>query len=132
MLPLSQWLVGAELRWFRLWLGLGLILIAAVFYLSLTPVDIPAEHLDKIYHAATYGVMMGWFVQLYRGVRSHAILAVGFILMGVLIEVLQGFHPMRYFDVLDMLANAVGVLIAWAIGTTAFSRILVRFESLLH
>ena len=126
---LGQWLVGAELRWFRLWLALGIALIAAVFYLSLTPpIAVPTEHFDKIYHAATYAVMMGWFVQLYRGVRSHAVLAIGFILMGILIEVLQGFHPMRYFDILDMIANAVGVGVAWLIGRTGFSTILSRVE----
>ena len=132
MLPLSQWLIGSELRWFRLWLGLGLVLIAAVFYMSLTPVDIPAEHFDKIYHAATYAIVMGWFAQLYTGLRSHTLLALAFILMGALIEVLQGFHPMRYFDVLDMLANAIGVAIAWLLARFGLSRLLLGFESLIR
>ena len=102
----SGLLVCAKLRWFRMWLALGICLIAAVFYFSLTPIAIPAEHFDKLFHALTYALMMGWFVQLYNGRRSHLLLAIGFMSMGVSIEILQGFHPMRYFDVLDTLAKA--------------------------
>ena len=114
----SSWLIRAELKWFRLWLVLGVGMIAAVFYLSLTPGDIPGEHYDKILHAATYATMMAWFIQLFRGARSYLLLALGFVAMGAFIEVLQGFHPMRYFDVLDMLANAAGVLLVWALSGT--------------
>ena len=103
-------------------------LIAAVFYFSLTPSVLPAEHFDKLIHALTYAVMMGWIVQLYRGRRSHLLLAIGFILMGASIEILQGFHPMRYFDVLDMVANATGVVIVWIFAGSEISTLLSRFE----
>ena len=123
-------LVCAKLRWLRVWQVVGICLIVAVFYFSLTPVvlPLPAEHFDKFYHAFTYAVMMGWFVQLYRGRRSHLLLTIGFILMGVSIEILQGFHPMRYFDVLDMLANAAGVVCVWIFAGGRISTGLQRFE----
>ncbi len=130
----SDLLVCAELRWFRIWLALGVCMIAAVFYFSLTPVTLamPAEHFDKLYHAATYALMMSWFVQLYRGRRSHLLLAIGFISMGAGIEILQGFHPMRYFDVLDMLANAAGIVMVWFFSSGDVSTLLWRFEQLIR
>jgi hypothetical protein len=128
MSSFSGLFVRTKLRWFRMWLALGICLIAAVFYFSLTPVSIPAEHFDKLYHALTYALMMGWFVQLYRGRRSHLLLAIGFMSMGVSIEILQGFHPMRYFDVLDSLANAAGIAIVWIFAGGEISTGLQRFE----
>ena len=126
----SGLLVCAELRWFRLWLGIGLALIAGVIFLSLTPpiVKLPAEHFDKLFHAANYALIMGWFVQLYRGGRSYLLLALAFITLGIAIEILQGFHPMRYFDVLDMLANAAGVVLVWLLARGAFTSLLQRLE----
>lgn len=122
-------LVCRDLRWFRVWLAFGICLIAAVFYFSLTPsVLLPAEHFDKLFHASTYALMMGWFVQLYRGRRSHLLLAIAFCTMGAGIEILQGFHPMRYFDVLDMLANAVGVVVVLVFAGGGFSTLLYRIE----
>ena len=130
---LSKVLVCADLRWFGVWLGVGIGLIAALFYVSLSPplVRMPAEHFDKLYHAGHYALIMAWFVQLYRGARSYLILALGFTAMGAGIEVLQSFHPMRYFDVLDMLANAVGVAFVWAIARGGFVTILQRIEGIL-
>ncbi|MEM7208072.1 MAG: VanZ family protein [Pseudomonadota bacterium] len=130
-----QWqtfLSPTPLRWFRVWLSIGVVIIAAVFYLSLTPpINVPQEHYDKLYHAATYAILMVWFVQLFNGARSYLILAVAFIAMGALIEILQGFHPMRYFDVLDMLANAVGVVVIWLIANTRVSATLAWLEARL-
>lgn len=130
MTRFSGLLVRTQLRWFKVWLALGICLIAAVFYLSLTPVSMPMpqEHFDKLYHAATYTLMMAWFIQLYRGARSYLLLACGFIVMGASIEVLQGFHPMRYFDVLDMLANAVGVVVVWIFAGGRLATLLWRLE----
>ena len=126
-----QLLVGAKLRYFYFWLGCGIALIIAVFYLSLTALVVPmtVEHTDKLIHGATYAIMMAWFIQLYRGIRSYSLLAIGFISMGAMIEVLQSFHPMRYFDVLDMLANAVGVLIVFSISGSSFSSMLEKLEN---
>ena len=118
-----------DLHWFRLWLVVGCGIIIAVFYLSLTPpIDLPAEHTDKIFHALTYALLMAWFVQLFHGARSYCLLALAFIVMGASIEVLQSFHPLRYFDVWDMTANAVGVIIVWCISRGGFVSLLQKFE----
>jgi VanZ family protein len=110
------------------WLTVGVAwwLLIAVFSL-VSPPHIPmAGGADKLYHAAGYGVLMGWWLQLFP--RARLLLAVVFILFGVGIEVLQSFHPLRHFDVWDMLANSSGVLLAWLLGRAPLDQLLYRFE----
>ena len=59
-----------------------------------------------------YGVLMAWFCQLYR---KRILYAAGFILMGVVLEVIQGQLGYRSYEVLDMVANTLGVLLGWGV-----------------
>jgi len=106
-----------ELRFRRTWLVLGWLLVASVCYLSLTPkppqIDLGIDFFDKISHITAYAAMMGWFMQLYHATRTRLMYALGFICMGVAIEILQGMGSARLFEYADMLANGVGVLLAW-------------------
>jgi hypothetical protein len=70
-----------------MWLALGWAMVAAVVWGSLTPAA-PQAGNDKIGHFAVYGVLMFWFAQGRLGYRS--------------------------FELYDMLANALGVLLGWA------------------
>ena len=83
-----------------------------IVWLSLTPspprVDFEAS--DKLGHLLAYGALMFWFAQLYRERIFHA---AGFIAMGAALELLQGWGGTRSFELLDMLANAAGVLLGW-------------------
>lgn len=114
----------------RLWLAVGVGLLLLIVYMSLvpTPVIPMPGNTDKLYHGSAYAVLMGWWLQLFRHRLTHVLLALAFIAVGVGIEYLQSFQPLRYFDVADMLANTTGVLISWALGWTAFDRLLYRFE----
>ena len=109
----------ADLQYFAVWFSLGLLLIAASIYLSLVSVSVlipmPQQHFDKVYHLLNYAIIMGWFVQIFHGQSSYCLLAAAFILLGIGTEVLQSFHPLRHFDVLDMLANTAGVLVVWGL-----------------
>ncbi|HEX5055134.1 MAG TPA: VanZ family protein [Gammaproteobacteria bacterium] len=116
-----------------LWLGVGLIwwgLIAVLSLVSSPYISMPG-HTDKLYHAAGYTVLMGWWLQLFPQPQARLLLAAVFILFGAGIEVLQSFHPLRHFDVLDMLANSTGVLFAWMLGKTSFDQLLYRLETAL-
>ena len=53
------------------------------------------------------------FCAAHVSTRTRAIYAAGFILMGIGIEYLQRMTGYRTFDVFDMLANAVGVVLGW-------------------
>jgi VanZ family protein len=88
---------------------------AAIVWLSLTPsppeVDIAQS--DKLGHFAGYGLLMFWFAQLYPKTKSRIAYALGFVAMGVGLELLQGQLGYRTYEVFDMYANALGVLLGW-------------------
>lgn len=97
----------------RAYLAVGWAWAAAIVWLSLTPSPPPIDvsHGDKAGHFFAYALLMFWFAQLY--VR-RAFFALGFIAMGVALEFAQGASGFRSFDVVDMAANALGVLAGWA------------------
>ena len=120
----------------RLWLKIGYLLVVCVIILTLIPdpyytlgIDDLFENLsDKAQHLFAYAMMMGWFVQIYHSKKSRLFLATSFILMGVVLEFLQGLGQTRMFEVADMVANSIGVLLAWSVGYTRCSNILLYFE----
>lgn len=57
---------------------------------------------------------MSVFCLIHDQWRRRLAYAAGFIAMGIALEFLQGMTDYRTFDVLDMLANAGGVLLALA------------------
>ena len=94
------------------WLALGWLLVALVCWLSLTPqgVDLGENNADKVGHLLAYFTLMTWWGQLDQ--RSNRLLLL-FLLMGFVLEVLQGFTPTREPSALDMLANAGGAVLGW-------------------
>ncbi len=121
------------LRYRPLWLAVGWLLVGLVIYLSLTPrpLELQVEHGDKYSHLLAYFVLMGWFQQLYPSSLGRLLLLVLFVGMGTAIEFLQGMSGVRFFDPADMLANALGALLAWSLGWTGFHTLLYRFEGRL-
>jgi VanZ family protein len=124
---------AGALRWLNLWLTTGWLLIAAVVYLSLTPappkMEVPVG--DKIGHVLAYSVLMFWFSQIYYAARSRALIAVGFVLLGITLEFLQGLGGERQFEVADMIANTAGVAIGWVSGPPRTGNLLSRIESVI-
>ncbi len=121
-----------NLRYGRLWLLLGWGWAAIIVYLSLVPSapSLPVEGGDKLEHFAAYALLMLWFVQLYRN-GSRLAFALGFVAMGVGLEFVQELTPTRTFEVRDMLADAVGVVVAWMLGYTPMAEVLHHFETWL-
>jgi VanZ family protein len=114
-LPLLPWSV----RW------LGAVVVAAVlvyFSLLTTPPAGPPDpslgsFWDKKLHFAGYaalGLSLIYATAASRRTRRRrAVLAIGTtVAFGVLVELLQGPLPDRYFSYADMLANALGALLA--------------------
>ena len=117
------------LRWFKLWLTLGWLLVAAVIYLSLTPqpIEIDIEQGDKLGHILAYLTLMIWFAQLYRR-PMHVWWGVGFVALGVALEYVQGWTGYRDFDYFDMVADGIGVAAGWLIGGTSLASLLRSLE----
>jgi len=116
-----------------IWLFIGWLLVLFIWVMSLIPVpeqlNIEINHFDKIEHTLAYFLLMAWFSQLYYSKSVRLFYVVGFILMGVVIEILQGVGEIRMFDPFDMLANSFGVLLAWLFIKGSWSEIFVYIES---
>jgi VanZ family protein len=116
----------------NIWLPLGWLWVALVFFLSLTPhppEPISFDGLDKLEHALAYALLMLWFCQVYVTQVSRIRLLFALLVMGMGIEVLQGMSGYRYFEYADMLANASGVLVGWGLARTALGRVLEMLEN---
>ena len=96
----------------RLWRIAGWAGVAFTAAVSLGPSAIEGEqHADKVVHLAGYALMMFWWAQVV--VRNRWRLALAVIVLGAVIELLQGLTPARQPDLLDVLANSAGVLLGW-------------------
>ena len=115
-----------QLHYKKLWLVIGYSLIAFVIFETLTarPISTGLHLSDKYMHTIGYFGMMGWFVQIYHHNKSKLLWAAFFISMGISLEFIQGWSGVRFFEVNDMLANGLGVMIAWLLSYSGFSIIL--------
>jgi len=121
------------LRWPGVWLAGAWLLVAAVVVLSLVPIpaDVSAGRSDKIAHLVAYGILMFGFTQIYLSGRARIVTAVGLALLGVALEVLQGHTGYRSFDLADMAANALGVLLGWGLGPPRTVNLVALVERVL-
>jgi len=129
--PHDLWSIR-HLRFKRLWLGLGLFLVSGVTLASVVSVPAQVTNVlinDKLTHVAVYGCLMGWFAQIFRHDLTRLMFVVLLVGMGIGIEFIQGITPTRNFEVLDMIANTCGVVLAWALAYTWVGTVLWRFES---
>ncbi len=104
------------LKYRAVWLAIGWGLVGLVVYLSLTPhppKTLTFENADKLEHALAYATLSFWLCQIYLSGKSRVALMVALVGMGVALEYVQGWTGSRSFDVLDMLADSVGVLLGW-------------------
>lgn len=96
-------------------LAIGWVLAASIVWLSLTPSPPPIdiEQGDKLAHFIAYGTLMFWFCLLYTRRAPRIGYAVLWIGMGIGLEFIQGQLGYRTYEIFDMVANTLGVLIGW-------------------
>ena len=91
----------------------GLMVIAVVVSSLLPQHQIPIEipFTDKVAHFITY--MFLTFIALISSTQKHSVLMILAlqILIGVFVEFAQSFTPDRTPELLDVLANSLGVLV---------------------
>lgn len=123
---------NVDLKYKSVWLLIGYALVITLVYQTLTdhPVDVGEHISDKFMHTVGYFILMGWFVQIYHSKQQRILCALFFIAMGISMEFLQDLGGVRFYEVNDMLANGLGVLIAWALSVTKFSNSLIMFEQI--
>src|SRR6185503_20103695 len=93
----------------------GLTLVSAILWLSVTPAP-PNLHFhesDKVEHLVAYAILMFWFCAFHAGDRVHWRYGLAWTSLGVAIEFIQRSLGYRTFEVRDMIADAIGVLVGW-------------------
>ena len=121
--------------WKRLWYWLGALMVIVVVYLSLmsSPPQLEMNAGDKLQHLAAYSVLGFWFAMLaLRNGRQLCLVFGGLIGLGIALEFAQGTTGYRTFDVSDILANSIGVLMGLAMARTKAGQMLLWLEQLLH
>lgn len=114
----------------KTWLACGWLGIVLIIYLSLTPhppQPMEFESSDKLEHILAYGLVMLWFCQIYKE-RQAAITGIGLIALGIQMEILQGMTDYRSLEYADMLADSIGVVLAWILAHTALGRTYQNIE----
>ena len=125
--------VYVQLKFKPLWLliGFGLIVFVIVQSLTSSPVDVGVHVWDKSLHTVGYFILMGWFMQIYYSQKAKIICTVFFIAMGTGLEWLQDLGGVRQYEVNDMFANALGVIIALLLSYTRFAKTLACIDGMM-
>ncbi len=115
-----------------LWRGLGWSMVGVVVVLSLTPSPPSVPGLlgwDKLQHLLTYAGLTFWFCQVFRGRWRWAGLVFA---LGVVLELLQGLSAHRNLEVLDMVANGLGVACGLLLVLSPAGRLIPYFDRMLQ
>ncbi|CAM1341797.1 conserved membrane hypothetical protein [Tenacibaculum amylolyticum] len=93
------------------------IIIAILSLIKVGSQPIYIKYLDKIEHTTAYFVLtFFWLLAFFKKEKIRTIIIVLSISYGILLEVLQGtITTYRTFDYVDMIANTLGVLIAFLV-----------------
>ncbi len=107
----------------RLFRYASVIVVISIWILSFVPgVAVPSvPGNDKWHHALAYFACMFVWGQWVTLPVPRLKLAITFIVMGALIEWLQGMTSYRSFEWLDMVADTVGVVLGWVVVTVQLS-----------
>ncbi len=123
-----------KLRFKKIWLAVGFLLVGLVVYASLMPNPPDLTHIeggDKIEHVAAYFALTFWFGQIYARKRVRWAIGVVFIVLGVGMEYLQRMTGYRTFEYGDMAADTAGVFCALLAAQTPLARGLAVVEKCL-
>lgn len=118
------------LRYAQTWLMAGLALLAVGLVAALSPMPALAvvKVSDKTIHALVFLAFMVWFAGVFTA-RLHPSLVVALSAYGLLIELLQTLTRSRQGDVLDLIADVVGILVGWVLSAAGLSRWCATLES---
>ena len=123
----------SDLRFARFWLVFGWVSVIVALYYNLAPVNdlkLPNWN-DKTEHCLGYFLLTFWFCGIYPR-RSYWKVGLAMLVMGILVEVLQGLmHMGRHADVKDVVADVAGIVPAVLLSLTPLGRWPRWLEALL-
>ena len=97
---------------------IGWLLIVTIIILSLVKINAvmpDVKNADKLGHFIAYFLLMMWFAWLYPRPLIRNLYAIGFIIMGGALEVLQSMTTYRTADIEDFHVNTIGVIAGFII-----------------
>lgn len=115
------------------WWGIGWLALALASWVMLMPdppVTVSMSNSDKLEHAVGFFCLYFWFAQLLDRSR-HRVLFVTLLVYGVVIEIIQGYGGVRQMELADVAADAIGLLIAWAVTAGRGANVLLGLENRL-
>jgi hypothetical protein len=121
-----------RLRWHGSWVALGSAMMLFVTWMALTPdpaITLSFTYGDKLLHACTFCGLTGWWGNIYRGRWARVWIAMGCLAFGVFIELAQWLDPPRDASGWDVLADAIGILVALLLLRTPLARFLADLEA---
>jgi len=124
-----------SLRLSKAWFTLGWFMVCVLVYLSLnpSPPELPEFPLsDKAIHLLSYAWIMLWFGFIYKPGEKYLLIGLTLILLGVILEILQGASGYRSMEALDASANGLGVFAGWLVSRTRLSATLLWTERLIY
>jgi VanZ family protein len=120
------------LRLSSLWKTTAYLIILAIIVLSLIPNPdevTPFQVSDKILHALAYAVAMFWFGLCFRRERLYKISLI-LLILGIVIEIIQGQTGYREMSLFDIFANVAGIVIGLLLSFSRLSLTLQYIEKL--
>jgi len=119
------------LRLFGLWRGLGWLMLAIIVVLMAMPtpkLDVQVAFADKWVHIAAFAWLAAWLAQLYRPSRDLWLRGLGLIAFAAGTELMQAVIPWRSGDLMDWMADVIGVLLGLLVALTPAARSLAWVE----
>lgn len=113
------------------WLLIGYLLVLLLIWGSLDPNPMPTLDFsgsDKFEHAFAYGFLLLWFGQVYKTTRARWRILLSLMILGCVLEIAQGAGGYRYFELTDLLADCMGLLLGRAALALGADRILAQLE----
>ena len=107
------------------WLAVGIVLALA----KLPPIPLDISYTDKIEHAVAFSLMMLYAGMLFPRDRGWA--ALGLLIYGIKIEMLQLLVPWRSAEWMDIGADACGIGLGWLLLLTPAQRLLSSVDGWL-
>lgn len=126
---------SVRLRWHGIWVALGGAIMLFVMWMALMPdpsITLSFTYGDKLLHASTFCGLTGWWGNIYRGYPARAWVALGCLAFGVFIELAQWLDPPRDASGWDVLADAIGILLALVLLRTPLARVLANLEGYIE
>jgi len=119
------------LRFAYVWLAGGIFLMILVLDSTVLPGRGRGLWLnDKWAHFLAFFILMTWFSGVFRD-RVIAWVALGLLGFGIVIELVQSRLPYRSAELADVVFDAGGILLAWALAAAGVGRWTLYLESWL-